>query len=416
MSTFYSLLTTYLIIQICLDKYFLKHSGAFNIIKFIKFTLIMFLKEISNFLLRIFLLNDNNLAKQPIFWIGTITPLIIAIWVEYNILSLNKQLLSIKMASELIKESVLPIYISALTPTLGVFISNIHRTIQTKTQINKIESQIIENIKKNTSDGFYSHIKYITEEFSKIKIKIKIHEIPIHFLSFYIPYHKDYLSYNSFQEKACNNININLTIKSPKSLYHHIYEHSNMYQGVNYKEINIEFIEKINFIIDNMLYMSSEFRTSLIIDNAGNAFDIQYIKKNQQRINHISQSLNVDKMNSLFYFDVFDIKNIEPNIISNIINTLINLETKKIFRPEEKAEIKALQQKYLSKALEYYGKIILNYIDFIMRIMEVIERDDDSILEKSNKIRENARRMIDASNSLSYVLNIQNYISEYFKK
>ncbi|MBO1916557.1 hypothetical protein J4727_17645 [Providencia rettgeri] len=53
--------------------------------------------------------------------------------------------------------------------TLGVLISSIHKTIQTKKQIQVTEI-------KNISDSFYSHKKYIIEEFNTIKVAHEIIE------------------------------------------------------------------------------------------------------------------------------------------------------------------------------------------------------------------------------------------------
>lgn len=57
--------------------------------------------------------------------------------------------------------SKLPIGLLSLTIPFVAVVNNMHRTIQTNTQIEEAQ-------KKNTSDSYYSHFKYITDYFSNL--------------------------------------------------------------------------------------------------------------------------------------------------------------------------------------------------------------------------------------------------------
>ncbi|MGJ7089179.1 hypothetical protein [Morganella morganii] len=417
MSKIYLLIIPYLIYQIYSDQYYKKNKIRTTTLELIK---LMF-KSIIDFVLKslskIFFLNENSLAKQPIFWIGTLSPLILATWLEYHIIMLDKSLLSITRASDLVKESGLPIYISAVTPMLGVFISNIHRTIQTKAQINKTEIQIEEAAKKNIIDGFYSHVRYITEEFSNIKNDIHIYDIPLHFLSFHIPYAKDTSFYDAFSENKLQDIKIDLTIKHPKSLYHYIYKKSSIISGFSI-EVNSVFIEDVREILDNLFYISSELKECIITDNAGYPISITRLKSKDFIAERLSQLLNVNKMNSLLSFNEFNIKCVEPMTIYHIINSLFSLSTIDLGDSDIQLKIEKhikLQKRYLSKFLEYYGVCILNYTNFIVKILEVIENNDNDIFDKSNTTIQNAKRMISVSEILNYELDTRSHFDKYLK-
>lgn len=131
-----------------------------NQIKLDKFILYQFC-YISKGLKKCFILNEGNLAKQPIFWIGICFPLVVAFWLEYNIIMINKITLSIDDIDYLFNKSSVSIYLFALSPTLGIIISNIHRTIQTEKQLISLEM-------KNNMDIFYAHNKYIIDEFKSL--------------------------------------------------------------------------------------------------------------------------------------------------------------------------------------------------------------------------------------------------------
>ncbi|MEY0835803.1 hypothetical protein AB7238_06165 [Providencia alcalifaciens] len=172
MDTIYALLILFVLYCFISDWFMREYGEKLNGNNFYNFKIISFfsyqVKALKPFK-RLVNLNEDNLAKQPIFWTCTVLPLIIAGWIEYNIVLLNPNLLSFENIDSLFTKSAVALYISALTPTLGVLISSIHKTIQTKKQIQVTEI-------KNISDSFYSHKKYIIEEFNTIKVAHEIIE------------------------------------------------------------------------------------------------------------------------------------------------------------------------------------------------------------------------------------------------
>ncbi|MGG4663579.1 hypothetical protein [Providencia vermicola] len=164
MDTIYASLIVFVLYCIISDWFMHEYDEKLNSDNFYKFKIDSFFSYQIPALKRLVSLNEESLAKQPVFWIGIFLPLIVASWIEYQIILLNPELLSFQNLDHLFKASTSALYISALIPTLGVIISNIHKTIQTEKQIKASEG-------KNTLDGFYAHYKYLTEEFRKLDEK-----------------------------------------------------------------------------------------------------------------------------------------------------------------------------------------------------------------------------------------------------
>ncbi|MCL0002449.1 hypothetical protein MKT61_004755 [Providencia rettgeri] len=243
----------------------------------------------------LFSLNDSGLSKQPIFWIGVITPLILSSYMEYLILTVTDVPLTIQNVSCLFELSKVPLYITALTPTFGIFIANIHRSIQTKKQIDTSLTQInISNNqyataldqfriaeKKNLSDGFYAHYKYISDELKNIVLREK----------------KD-SAYKSLSEKK-------IVVTRPHALYKRIFPNSNMKLGFN-NTVSDVFIrnltKRVKGAVDN-----------LEIEDA--SLYIIYAEGGEAEINARIQKLNVNIMNILeyLYSDCMDNHYIQPS-------------------------------------------------------------------------------------------------------
>ncbi|MEX6367468.1 hypothetical protein AB6F62_04995, partial [Providencia huaxiensis] len=168
MDTIYALLIVFVLYCIISDWFMHEYEEGLSFKNFNKFKIGAFfsyqvkaLKPLKK-LVRLVNLNEDNLAKQPIFWIGIILPLLVAGWVEYNIILLNSNLLSFGEVKYLFERSAPALYISALIPTLGILISNIHKSIQTKKQIEQSEI-------KGRIDSFNAHYNFITDRISDIK-------------------------------------------------------------------------------------------------------------------------------------------------------------------------------------------------------------------------------------------------------
>jgi len=177
------------------------------------FDISLFIIEQSQSLFRLFRLNEDSLSRQPVFWMGTIIPVFVAAGFEYEILLRNNVALTIENIDNIFDYSKVPLYISAIAPTLGVFISNIHRTIQTKKQIETTE-------RKNVADSYYAHHKHITDGFNNLVLaeqsnaKVKV------------------LQENPF------------TILRPGSLYKKIFPRSNVRDGFS-DEVSEDFIRSL---------------------------------------------------------------------------------------------------------------------------------------------------------------------------
>lgn len=143
-------------------------------------------------------LNDESLDKQPLFWFAVVSPVVlflifgVIIWKDYI------PNLSGAGLDKFAEISKFPLAILALSPIFGVIVSNIHRTIQTKKQIQVTEV-------KNISDGFYAHNKFILEEFKSITERSDGHNIELSIISPNILYKKIY-SKSTLSSGADNNI------------------------------------------------------------------------------------------------------------------------------------------------------------------------------------------------------------------
>ncbi|MEX9886308.1 hypothetical protein [Providencia rettgeri] len=172
MAFIYTLMILFVLYCIISDWFMHEYDESLNGNNFHEFKIGSFFSyqvNVLKSLKRLVNLNEDNLAKQPIFWIGTILPLIVSGWIEYHVILLNPDLLSFEKLDDFFKASSSAIYISALTPTLGILISNIHKSIQTEKQIEQSEI-------KGKIDSFNAHYKFITDRIIEIKERKLSHE------------------------------------------------------------------------------------------------------------------------------------------------------------------------------------------------------------------------------------------------
>lgn len=103
-----------------------------------------------------FTLNDGNLFRQPLFILSILLPfyyfIIFGCWTWKG----HGLLLSAQGFSSFLEMSKLPLLILASSVPLASIVNNIHRTIQTESQINS--SKV-----KNNADAYYSHLKLFIE-------------------------------------------------------------------------------------------------------------------------------------------------------------------------------------------------------------------------------------------------------------
>lgn len=111
-----------------------------------------------------FKLDDRQLLKQPLFIIATAYPVYLFMlfgawsWKGY---SLDLSSVGYSLFLEISK---FPLIILASSVPLGAIVNNVHRTIQTEKQID--DAGI-----KNRNDIYYGHVKFILDQFDKIKGK-----------------------------------------------------------------------------------------------------------------------------------------------------------------------------------------------------------------------------------------------------
>ncbi|ATX04282.1 hypothetical protein CU079_23040 [Citrobacter freundii] len=167
-------------------------------------------------------LNEGNLLKQPLFIASILIPLhtflIYGLWI-WKDYSLN---FTSSGFNNFLEISKLPLLLLASAVPLAAIVNNIHRTIQ-------VEKQITETSRKNHSDSYYTHLKFVTESFEK------------------------YVSI----EFECGDYKSKSKVSHPLSLYHSLFIASNSDKGAS-NEVNkslCKFIsntwEEINFHIDS---------------------------------------------------------------------------------------------------------------------------------------------------------------------
>lgn len=322
-----------------------------------------FISKLKCHLIFLFGLNECSLSKQPLFWLGITLPIITASYLEYEILSESKTSLTIANLDEIFKLSSIPIYISAITPTLGIFISNIHRTIQTKKQIDTSNNQVkiaLNQLQiaqtKNTQDGFYAHYKHITESFKNIVLIAKEDSI-----------------YSSLRTQK-------LFILRPHSLYKKIFSQSSISNGCIIT-ISNEFEEKI---IEKLNNISSE-----ITKNRNDIFECFY-KKQNQNIKKIIYDINREISSLLTYVFVSynTVKFIEPavnekgDIKQSTTLYEIALGIKKTHDMVVSIiDISEISNEQLKEAVKRFRKTVNFYTSIRMDIRRKINTDENSNVE-----------------------------------
>ncbi|ADW74160.1 hypothetical protein Rahaq_2553 [Rahnella aceris] len=110
---------------------------------------------------RLFTLNEEKLSRQPLFAMSLCLPFIFSFLLCIPLWLTTTIDLSAQGYELFLSQFKLPIWIASLSIPLVAIVAHIHRTIQTSAQIEVSK-------KKNTTDIFFSHYKFIVEAFSKI--------------------------------------------------------------------------------------------------------------------------------------------------------------------------------------------------------------------------------------------------------
>lgn len=159
-----------------------------------------------------FKLDDRQLFNQPLFIIATAYPVYLFMlfgawsWQGYG-LDLSSQGYGL-----FLEISKFPLIILAASVPLGAIVNNVHRTIQT-------EKQIDDTGLKNRNDIYYGHVKFILDQFDKIKGK-EIERIYDLVEPGTGPTEQGEVKAKEFNIEAC------IFISQPMDLYRKIYKYS----------------------------------------------------------------------------------------------------------------------------------------------------------------------------------------------
>lgn len=156
-------------------------------------------------------LNSKSLLSQPLFILSLLFPLHLffayGVW-AWEGYGLN---LSSDGFENFIKITKLPLLLLASAAPMAAIVNNIHRTIQTETQIEKAQSQLDLATEKNKLDLYYSHLKNYSDIFKTLP-SFKLSRTPL-------------------DDKDSKSIEI--SINHPFNLYKKIFSESNVFDGYN---------------------------------------------------------------------------------------------------------------------------------------------------------------------------------------
>ncbi|HEJ0094989.1 TPA: hypothetical protein SLO54_003356 [Citrobacter freundii] len=195
------------------------------------------------------ILNDKNLVRQPLFWCAIIIPT--TLFLYFGLISWKDhgpQLNSDGLIN-FYNISKIPLLFLASSVPLAAMVANLHRTIQT-------ESQIVETKKKNSIDLYYSHFKFYTESFQKIPS----FELNFNLISKTIRLTQYFSLYRKIFPNSNTNLNSSTTINQQflkellalwDEINSNISSHNIEYQNYSNNKFNYKFealAEKINKI------------------------------------------------------------------------------------------------------------------------------------------------------------------------
>ncbi|WP_272677783.1 hypothetical protein [Providencia sp. PROV019] len=144
---------------------------------------------------KLFLLDENSLQSQPLFWTVIALPLAVGVMLWAAVAHEYELEWSTSAYSRLMINAQFPFVMIALSPILGAFVMYGHRSLQTFTQINATNKQIdtaskqletarkqFEEVqRKNNVDIHIATRKYMTEQiginFIKLEREININEL-----------------------------------------------------------------------------------------------------------------------------------------------------------------------------------------------------------------------------------------------
>ena len=169
---------------------------------------------------KLFLLDENSLQSQPLFWTVIALPLAMGVMLWAAIAYDYDLELTSDAYSRLMKNAQFPFVILALSPIMGAFVMYGHRSLQTFTQINATNKQIEtatkqlkEAERKNGIDIYFANRKFINEQLSDIEMfdSGKIYSPNLLYMKFFYPLNekRDVLNGNTIRilNNHFNNLN-----------------------------------------------------------------------------------------------------------------------------------------------------------------------------------------------------------------
>jgi hypothetical protein len=270
----------------------------------------------------------DSLDKQYLFWLGIIVPIGLFFYLEYFVFLSNEISFNSTGFTTFFNESKLPLGVLALSPIFGVIVSNIHRTIQTEKQLSVSEQ-------KNISDSFYSHHKFIIDEFKSVI-------------------------------KKQPETKLEISILSPNILYSEIYRKSNFMLGGN-SSVDYEFISKLNL---NFFFLN--FKLEEVIQKVKTSY-IHY-DKNKIYIEDINDKLSREIKEIITMCYLQDKDSQLECYLGTLINILKSKDKNKIERIDP-TEIKlmSLTMEYLDyKNIYYFMTALSNYIGILTLVYDSI--------------------------------------------
>lgn len=283
-------------------------------------------------------ITPDSLDKQNLFWIAIFAPIVYFFLLGCVAWSGTEIDRSWNGFNKFLEISKLPIGILALSPIFGVFVSNVHRTIQTEKQISATEKQITIAEEKNYSDSFYAHKKYIIEEFNTIN------------------------SVYGVEEK--------ITIESPSILYKVIYHKSNVRDGFS-ESINPNYLKFIEDNFKSLGYILQEMSFKYRNDNyIGNSVTIDFFeKKLDELFEIINEIITVSELgrNIIPFFErkIMELKERKNNNLKNILGG------EKSIRNEMEMLEEALLAKDLFERTIYFCSVIGNIFNQIFDRVDI---------------------------------------------
>jgi amino acid transporter len=273
-------------------------------------------------------LDEKSLDKQGFFWFAVIAPIVlflvfgVFIWKDY-IPRLDK-----KGLDTFFEISKFPLSILALSPVLGVIVSNIHRTIQTNAQIDRTEIQIKkseEQIRltsiKNNMDAFYAHNKYILEGLQDIKVHNYFNPMKDYYIL------KDILDEIDLNKYSIDeDIVINSSRRLLSDIYMKNYELKNKFEpqlNKNFLKESHNQIEKINNFLNCLdfefsITKNSHYGIKMFTNKKKEEWEDVFMKLSFW-VQRIKITYHIEKFLSLDYIIDF-LKSEECDIVFNIDN------------------------------------------------------------------------------------------------